>query len=303
MIAVMHDCFCQSHNVKDMERLAIIDSLFYFAKLQGMDPQGRIKYLYHFSDREHIPIMELGAALEKDSIEVITIYQDGKKWRLKAFRNEALSRESMLEREKRLRWQMFKYKVDNYDGFKMQPADVDFSHVTNDAFLPFITNLNNEDLFNVAMRLDKIKDYRRSVFAFHELVKREFKQDTSAYKMGTALVGTHEYIEGIEFWGKATQLNPKYLEAYINLGKLFFENSHWKKALANFQQADRLKPNDDVILYNISKSLIKLERYNEAYATIHRAVKINRENRYARGVLLNLKSPEMKKLRKKNPTK
>ena len=108
----------------------------------------------------------------------------------------------------------------------------------------------------------------------------------------------HEYVEGIEHWQNAIEINPDYLEVHLKLGNIFFENSHWQKAQHHFKEADRIKPNDDVILYNLSKSLIKIERYNEAYNTIRRAVKLNPKNIYAKAVLKQLKSPHMRKLRK-----
>ena len=297
-----HTVFSQARLTKNEIRLAKINSEFEEAEKKGLNTSGRLKFIYYFSDRQRIPIIELGKGLEEDTIEVISIYQDGKKWKLSAFKNEILSRQMMMEREKELRWKMYKYKVDNFDGFEIREADVDFSDVPNDRFLPFLLSLDNDDLFNVAMRLDKLREHEKALLAFDELIKRDFKLDTSHYKMGTALIGTHEYVEGIEQWEKAVALNPQYLDVHMDMGKLLFENSHWKKAYASFKEADRIKPGDDEILYHLAKSLIKLERYNEAYITIKRAVKINPDNRYARGVLLNLKSPEMRKLRKKNPT-
>jgi len=301
-VSLAHLLCSQSRLSKNEARQVRINSEFEEAERKGLNTSGRLKFIYYFSDRERIPIMELGKGLEEDTIEVISIYQEGKKWRLSAFKNENLSRQLMEEREKALRWKMYKYKVDNFDGFDIVEADIDFSNIPNDRFLPFLLSLDNDDLYNVAMRLDKLKDHERALLAFDELIKLDFKPDTSHYKMGTALIGTHEYVEGIEHWEKAVALNPQYLDVRMDMGKLLFENSHWKKAFTSFKEADRIKPGDDEILYHLAKSLIKLERYNEAYITIKRAVKINPDNRYARGVLLNLKSPEMRKLRKKNPT-
>ena len=153
------------------------------------------------------------------------------------------------------------------------------------------------------MRLDKLSDHQRSRLAFDELISRNYKPDTSYYKMGAALIGTHEYVEGIERWKKAIEINRDNLEAHMQLGLIYFENSHWKLAHKHFKEADRIKPNDDVILYNLAKSLIKLERYNEAYTTISRAVRLNPRNVFAKGVLRSLKTPAIRRLRKQYPDK
>ena len=287
---------------KELQQAAI-DSVFDQAEITGLNPAQKLKYIYLFSARSRIPIMELAQDLEKDTIEVISMYQSGNTWHLSAFKNEILSRQSMIDRETDMRWRGFKFKVDDYLGFRILPADIDIAAVPNDLFFPFILSLEDQDLFNVAIRLDKIKDHPKSLLAFQELVERNFNPDTSYFKLGSALVATHEYVEGIERWEKAVELNPDYLESHMQLGIIYYENSHWKQAHAHFKEAERIKPNDDVILYHLARSLIKVERYNEAYTTIRRALKLNPKNEFAKGVFKSLKSPAIKKLRKKFPTK
>lgn len=296
-------CTAQSRLSKNEQRQATIDSIFDEADLRGFNTTDRLKYIYHFSARKRIPLLELSQDLGRDTIEVISMYKSGNKWWLSAFKNEIHSRETMFDMQTEMRWRAFKFKVDDFLGFRIAPADIDITAVPIDQFFPFILSLGNQDLFNVGIRLDKIKDHPKAMLAFQELIKRNFNPDTSFFKMGTALVGTHEYVEGIEHWEKAVAINPDYLEAHMQLGILFYENSHWKKAHAHFKEADRIRPNNDEILYHLARSLTKLERYNEAYITIRRALKINPKNEYAKGVLKNLKTPAIKKLRKKFPTK
>jgi tetratricopeptide (TPR) repeat protein len=277
-----------------------IDSTFSHYEKIGFNTSGKLKYIYHFSDRDKEPLQELAKDLEEDSIEVVRLDESGQRWHLTAFENAVYTPSSMAVREQELRWQMFKFKVEDYNGFNIAIADIDFSGIADDVFYPFLLSLDNDDLFNVAMRLDKLKLHPKSLVAFDELIKRDFKPDTTYFKMGVALIGTHEYIKGIEHWQKATRINPAYLEVHMELGKLLFENSHWRQAYQSFLEANRLKPNDDVILYHLAKSLIKLERYNEAYDTIRRAIKLNRKNQYARGVLKYLKEPDIRRLRHAN---
>lgn len=277
-----------------------IDVTFTQYEQAGFNTADTLKFIYHFSDRDRIPIIELSKGLEKEKIETISFYEKDNRWHLTAFENTVYNRQSMLEKEKEFRWMMYKYKVDNYHGFRIAEADINIAAVPNDEFLPFILSLDDEDLFRVGLILDKAKNYQRSLFVFDELIKRNNKPDTSNYKMGSALIGTHEYVEGIERWKKAIELNPDYLEVHMELGKIFFENSHWREAHREFLEAYRINPNDDVILYHLAKSMIKVERYKEAYTVIRRAVKLNPKNIYAKGVLKDMKSPAMRKLRKKS---
>ncbi len=278
-----------------------IDSFFAVAEKQGLNTSHPLKYTYTFIDGARVPLIELGSQLVGDSMEVIEVIQQGDNWQLRVFETKAHSRASMLEREKMLKWQVFKYKLEDYLGFKIAKADINMELIPSDKFIASLKALDNDDLFNVAMRFDKLNHIDKALVAFQELTLRGFKSDTSYYKMGSALIATHEYVEGIKHWERSIEINPQYREVHMRLGEIYFENSHWKKAYSNYKQADRLKPNDDVILYNLSKSLMKLERYNEAYATINRALKINNKNVFAKGVLKSLKHPKIKKLRKKYP--
>ena len=288
---------------KEQAREVKIDSTFDQYEAQGLDLRERQRFVFTFSDRARIPVMEMAKALEKENYLVSEPFEEGRKWKITASENKQYSRQTMAEREKSFRWMMYKYKVDRYEGFVVYKADIDISQIGNDQFVSFIKSLDNDALFNVGMQVDRNKEHLKALTVFQELIGRDFKQDTVLFKMGEALVATHEYVEGIEHWEKAIAINPDYLEAHIKAGLIFYENSHWKKAHHHFKEATRIRPDNDIILYHLAKSLIKLERYNEAYTTIQRAVRINPENDHAKGVLKSLRSPAMRKLRKNNPGK
>ena len=301
--SIISGCSTSSGLSKSEIRQSVIDSTFTFYERSGLNSGQRVKYIYRFSDRDRIPVQELSKRLAKEGIETIDIGYVAKRWSLRTFENTIHTRATMAEREKSFRWMMFEFKVDDYHGFVMAPADIDLTGISSEEFLPFIKSQSDEDLYLIGISLDKIKDHQRAMFVFDELIKRDYKPDTSYFKMGNSLVGEHEYVKGIEHWEKAVELNPNYLNAHLELGRIFFENSHWKKAYHHYVEADRIKPNDDDILYNVAKSLIKFERYNEAYTTISRAIKINPKNAHAKGVLSYLKTPAIRKLRHKFPDK
>lgn len=290
-------CTSQSNLAKTKIRQHAIDSIFSAAENAGLNTHNRLKYIYRFSDRERIPIQEMAGGLEKDSIKVIHIYSAGNRWHVSAYENATHSRSSIEEQEKDFRWMMYKYKVDQYDGFSILPADIDYTVISDSEFLPFLQSLSDEDLFNVADQLSEANDHLKAISAYEELLERNVYEDTSHYRMGAAWIGIHEYVEGIGHWEKSLEHNPAYLEVHMDLGKIFFENSHWKKAYKHFAAANRIRPNDDVILYHLAKSLIQLERYAEAYLAIRESLKVNRRNIFAKGVLKQLRSPAMRKLR------
>ncbi|HUR29822.1 MAG TPA: hypothetical protein VMZ69_00250, partial [Saprospiraceae bacterium] len=130
--------YCQSKMPKAELLKQKIDTIFDQCESEGYVTKNKLKYTYRFSDRDRIPILEMGKALEKDSIEVISITQRGKKWEVSAFENKVYTRESMIEKEKEFKWMMYKYKVDDYLGFTISPSDIDISAIPDYDFLSFI---------------------------------------------------------------------------------------------------------------------------------------------------------------------
>jgi len=202
-----------------------------------------------------------------------------------------------------MRWLVYKFLIDQYEGFTISTPETEVLSIPDEEFVSSVKSLESEPLFVAGKTLVRKKSYDRAMVTFQECIDRHYKEDTSNYYMGIALVATGEFVKGIEHWEAARDLNPRYLDAYIQLGNIFFENSHFNRALYNFQEADTLKPNDDFILYNISKTLLQLERYNASYDYAKRALKINRKNIYIKGVLDILRQPKIRKLRREFPEK
>ncbi len=289
---------CQKVSKQEL-RIVQIDSIFDNVESMGFDTKGMLRYEYYFTDPTRNQLESLSEKLEKDTFETTSLQpKEDKKWHLRLKKNEIHSRESMYELEKRFRWLIYSFIVDDYDGFTISPADINAFIVPGEKFVSFIKSLENEPLFTVATNLIRKNAYDRAMVAFQECIDRHFKEDTSNFQLGNALITTHEFVKGIEYWEQARNINPHYLEAFIKLGTIFFENSHFNRALYNFQKADALKPNDDDILYNIAKCLLQLKRYNESYLYAKRALKLNRKNAFAKGVLDILKQSAVRKLRK-----
>lgn len=294
--------FSQAHrpSLKD-SREARIDSTFQKAENSGLNTGGILRYEFFFRDVRKEFIEDFADRLRQDSFETIAIYPSGKEWVLRVMRNDIHTRESIDQLEKKFRLLKFKFLIDKYDGFTIHKADPDPVSVPEYEFLNYLQQLSDNDLFWVANRLYYLKAYPKALVAFNESINRKIRLDTSTFMLGSVLVATHEYVKGIEYWEKAIEINPDYLEAHMALGNIFYENSHFKQALSNFRRADVIKPNDDMIQFHIAETLYQLQRYNEAFKHAKTATRLNRKNIYAKSLLKLLKKPAIKKLRRQNP--
>ncbi len=295
--------FTKSQNLlgKDV-RIDRIDSVFTAAEKNNLQTTGVLRYEYSYKDLRKEFLYDFAKRMEQDSFEIISITPAGKEWRLRIMRNEIHSRSTMAQLESKFRLIKFKFLIDDYEGFTILKADVNPFIVPEHEFMDFLNTLSDEELFFASDRLLRSKSYPKALVAFQKSIDRGINPDTSSYKMGSVLVATHDYVEGIGLWEKAVELNPSYLEVYKSLGVIYYENSHFKKALANFKKAEKLNPADDVTLHQIAETLYQLKHYNESYTYAKKAVKLNRDNKLAKSLVKMLKSPSIRKARKLNPT-
>lgn len=276
-----------------------IDSVFSRAESDSLDTQGRLRYVYSFTDESDDQLVKLSKKVEKDSFETILLESKrGDEWRLVISKEEILSRVSMLSQDKRMRSLAYYFIVRHYDGFSISKSVIHPLKVPDEKFGHYLNSLDNETLFFTANYLFRKASYNRSALAFKESILRRFKEDTSHYQIGNALIATNELVHGIEHWEAARNLNPKYLEAYLKLGIIFYENAHFNRSLYNFMKADAIDPDNDVILYHLSETLFQLGRYDESYTYAQRSLNLNRKNVFAKGLLDILDQPAFKKLRK-----
>ncbi len=283
-------------------RKARIDSVFTHAEKNQLNTAGTLRYEYFFREERKEFIEDFAESLVKDSFEIIGLTQKDEEWQLRVMRNEKQSRASMEKQERKFRWLKFKYLIDHYDGFTIWPADLVPDKIPQEEFLGYANALDDHELFWVADRLLYLKSYPKAIVAWQEALERKVYPDTTNYKFGSTLIATEDYVNGIELWEAAVKINPKYLEVFMDLGKIYYENSHWKKALLNYQKADSLKPNDAQILYHVAETLFQMGRYNESYTYAKRSVKLDRDNDFARSLLRMHNLPSVRKARKANPS-
>ena len=305
LVGITFPAFGQGREFSKQDlRTMAIDSIFDQTESRGLDTKSKLRYDLYFSDLTKEQLTDLLAKLEKDTFEMVFIRPEGdKNWLLRVKKNEVHSRESMIEWDKRIRKMTYSFLVDDYLGFSISPADINAFAVPKEKFVSFLRSLDNETLFNVASNLISGNANDRAILAFGECIERRYKVDTSNFQRGNAYVATNDLVQGIEHWEQARNFNPAYTEAFMKLGIIFFENSHFNRSLYNFQKAEVLKPEDDEILYYVSKCLLQLKRYHESYEYAIRARELNPKNEFVKGVIDILNQPHIRKLRKQPPEK
>lgn len=202
---------------------------------------------------------------------------------------EQHTRQTLYDKEQKIRQLAANYTVSSFDGFDVGNADPTKPLVSNDNFLKFMTAKKGNDLFNLGIKLYDLEINDKAEIIFKECIKQNIKPDTSAYKLGNTLIGQNKIEDGIKQLEQATKFNPNYFNAFFNLGATCYDNMLFQKSIQYYQQADKLKPNDDRIIYGIAASQYAIQQFDKSLENCKKALQINKDNENAKQLLQMLK--------------
>jgi tetratricopeptide (TPR) repeat protein len=98
--------------------------------------------------------------------------------------------------------------------------------------------------------------------------QKEFAKGKTASKKG-------DHARALDYFQKATQIDPEFSEAFNSAGASDMELGHFQQASDEFQKAVDLVPDYPMALANLSFSLCRLEHYREAAEVARRALKLD----------------------------
>jgi tetratricopeptide (TPR) repeat protein len=91
------------------------------------------------------------------------------------------------------------------------------------------------------------------------------------YQKGRDAASKQNLQEAIEHFEKAIAQAPQYMEAYNNLGIVYFQQRQFSRAESNFRKALELEPEAFEPLVNLGGTLLALDRIDEAIEVNSRA--------------------------------
>ena len=120
---------------------------------------------------------------------------------------------------------------------------------------------NKKDLSNAEMLAEKLNiEFPDSFFIYYmmALIKENQKNTDLALK----------------YYNKSIELNPKYSEAYNNLGNLYRQRGDYEKAINNYKQAIHFNNNFFIAYYNLGNSFKNIGKLSEAKENFKKALSI-----------------------------
>ena len=120
--------------------------------------------------------------------------------------------------------------------------------------------LNDTNLYNEAWEISHHKCTR----AQRTLGKRKFDQEN--------------FLESIEHYKKALEINPLYPNAWFTLGCAYMRLKNWESACFSFQKLIFIDSNLPEAWNNLAASQMSLGNYSEAYDALAHGIKYDRNN-------------------------
>ena len=117
-----------------------------------------------------------------------------------------------------------------------------------------------------ALRIDKT--YQRA----HQLLSA-IKQ--THYGQGLAFLDVNHYEKAIAEFKESINIDPKFKEAYCNLGVSYIENEAYTKATVSLQKAIDIDPNFIEAHFNLSLAYLRLGRFEDARNEANTILSIN----------------------------
>ncbi|MBW4618355.1 MAG: serine protease [Cyanosarcina radialis HA8281-LM2] len=108
-----------------------------------------------------------------------------------------------------------------------------------------------------------------------ELFERQGKQGDAYRSRGVALYASKDYRGAIAAFERAIRLNPNNAPAYVNRGFVRINLKQYEEALADFNQAIRLDPNNASAYSNRGGVRYFLKQYEEALADLNQAIRLD----------------------------
>jgi tetratricopeptide (TPR) repeat protein len=152
-------------------------------------------------------------------------------------------------------------------------------------FTQLLKTKTGNSFFDMGIRYYNLDNYDKAEIIFQECIEQNIKKDTSIYKLAYCFFVQNQTEKGIALLKELIRLNPRYVNAYFNLGAACYDTRQYPQSVFYYEQADKLRPNDDRIFYGIAASQNALQQYDSSLTNCKRALEINAANANAKLLL------------------
>jgi tetratricopeptide (TPR) repeat protein len=133
----------------------------------------------------------------------------------------------------------------------------------------------NDSLFDKAEKSIKDKDYSRAITLLRQIVSTDQKDFEAWTELGTAYFLTKNIDESEKAYLNALEIEPTFVLALLDLGKLRLEQKNFDGAVEVLSKAAVLRPPSAEINYFLGEAYLDLKKGSKAVAYMNEAIKID----------------------------
>jgi len=131
-----------------------------------------------------------------------------------------------------------------------------------------------EQLYSIGIRFLWIEDYEKAMPYFLEAIEKNPKYAEAYFQVGYCNDKLGHYLEAIEFYKQSIVLKPDDFDSYNNLCVAYNHLGEHSEAVVSCRKAIQIKPDLAEAYNNLAWSLNKLSRYQEAIEASKQAIRI-----------------------------
>ena len=134
---------------------------------------------------------------------------------------------------------------------------------------------------NLGIVFTNLKENQNAESCFEKAIESDQNNPFGYFCLANVIKEKDGQLEkAIKFFEKAIEINPKYIEAEVNLGALFYNTGDHEKAKNHYEKAIQINPNSVLAHSNISNIYIaRLDNFEKAINASKKALKIDQASR------------------------
>ncbi|MGB3514347.1 MAG: tetratricopeptide repeat protein [Microcoleaceae cyanobacterium] len=138
---------------------------------------------------------------------------------------------------------------------------------------PNIPPVDIETYMGLAETYLNQKKWQQAITISQQIV--QIKPQPKAYKIiGNALQAMGKLEEALDWYNRALEIKPDFVEVYANLGTIFAQQKQWEKAISYYRKAISVKPEFAGAYRNLGKIYTQVNQLVAAAECLEQALKI-----------------------------
>lgn len=264
-----------------------ISALYSQLTANGFDTKKPISYHYFFADANEQDILRLKNTLLNQGYTFVGTTKNAGKVQLEVQKKEAHDAASSLKKGTELKTLAQENGVAVFDGFEIKEEESESENLVS--FKQQVERIPSAELFRKGLEFYDKNDNEKALVIFDRCIKQGINLENTYYKRANCKTALGQ-IEGAKSDLESTlRLNSQNFAANFNLGGLYFESKNYDKAINYYQKATVLNPKSDDSFYRLAETYQKRGMKNEALQNCQKALQLNPANEYAKKLLSLLK--------------